>query len=101
MGKDIKKGLFVKLHAKPGKEAELAKLLQSGLALVEAESGTVHWYAVKFDERTYGIFDVFADDAGRDAHLNGRLAAALIGKAGELLSQSPNIEKHDVVAVKS
>jgi quinol monooxygenase YgiN len=97
----VKLGLYVRLHAKPGKEAELAKLLESALELARAETATPIWFAVRFDPKTFAIFDAFADEAGRQAHLNGRIAAALKAKAGELLAEPPNIEGWDALAVKT
>jgi len=96
----VKVGLFVKLHAKPGKEAEVGGLLEGALALANQEAGTIVWFAVRFGPSTFGVFDAFADDAGRKAHLGGRIAAALMAKAGELLAEPPNIEPHDVIAAK-
>jgi quinol monooxygenase YgiN len=96
----VKVGLFVRLHAKAGKEAELAKLLEGGLSIVQEEGETPLWFAVKFDSRTFAIFDAFNTEAGRQAHLSGRLAAALMAKASDLLAQPPNIEKVDVLASK-
>ena len=97
----VSKGLFVKLIAKPGKEAAVEEFLNSGLALVNEEPLTVTWYAVKFSENTFGIFDTFAGDEGRDAHLNGKVAAALMANAAELLLEGPSIEKIDILASKS
>jgi quinol monooxygenase YgiN len=94
------KALWVVLEAKPGKEAEVEKFLQAGQGLVEAEPKTVSWFAIKIGSSRYGIFDTFADDSGRDAHLNGKVAQALMEKAGELLAKSPSIEKIDVIASK-
>lgn len=96
----IKKGLFVKLIAKPGKEAEVEAFLDSGLGLVNDEPLTVTWYAVRFDETTFGIFDTFDSDEGRDAHLNGNVAKALMANAAELFLEGPTIEKIDIIAVK-
>ncbi len=96
----VKVGLFVRLIAKPGKEHEVAEMLKGGLALMQAEPATAHWYAVRSDPHTFAIFDVFADEAGRDAHLAGRLAAALMAKASDLLASPPNIEKYDILAAK-
>ena len=67
----MKLGLFVKLVAKPGKELEVEPFLRSGLAIVQDEPGTLQWYAVKFDSRTFAIFDTFGDEKGRNAHLTG------------------------------
>lgn len=96
----VKKALFVKLKAKSGKEAEVEAFLNSGLGLVEEEPLTVDWYALKFDDSTFGIFDTFDGEEGRDAHLNGKVAAALMANAAELLAESPTIEKVDLLAVK-
>ncbi|HEY3594953.1 MAG TPA: antibiotic biosynthesis monooxygenase [Polyangiaceae bacterium] len=97
----VKLGLFVRLRAKPGKENELAKLLEGGLEIVQQERGTPLWFALRFDASTFGIFDAFADEPARQAHLQGRLAAALMAKASELLAETPNIEKIDLLAVKA
>lgn len=93
-------GLFVKLHAKPGKEKEVADFIKGALPLANAEPGTTVWFALQFDKSTFGIFDAMPDDAGRQAHLNGEIAKALMAKAGELLASAPNIEKLDVLAAK-
>ena len=96
----VTKGILATTVAKPGKEAELAAFLQSALPLAEAEPGTVAWFAIKIDEQTYGIFDVFDDEAGRQAHLAGPIAAALTAKADELLSEPPTLKTIDVIAAK-
>lgn len=95
-----KKALFVKLVAKAGKEADVEAFLNSGLALVNEEPLTVTWYAVKFSANTFGIFDTFDGDEGRDAHLNGKVAEALMANAAALLAEAPSIEKIDVIASK-
>jgi len=92
--------LFVRLEAKPGKEAEVESFLKSGLAIVEEEPATTAWFALRMGPTTFGIFDAFPDEAGRQAHLSGRVAAALMAKAPELLAQAPSIEKVDVLAAK-
>ena len=92
--------LLVRLEAKPGKEAEVESFLNSGLALVEEEPDTVAWFAIRMSESTFGIFDAFPAESGRQAHLSGKVAAALMEKAPELLAQSPAIEKVDVLAAK-
>lgn len=97
----VTKGLAVKLVAKPGKEAEVEAFLNSGLALVNDEPLTATWYAVKFNENTFGIFDTFVSDDGRDAHLNGKVAEALMANAAELLAEPPKIEKIDILAAKT
>jgi quinol monooxygenase YgiN len=96
----VKVGLWVRLDAKPGKEGEVEAFLNSGQAIVEAEPATVAWFAIRLDKSTFGIFDVFPDDAGREAHLNGRVAAALMAKASDLLAKPPSIQKIDVLASK-
>ena len=93
-----KLALWVRLEAKPGKESDVENFLRSGLALVEQEPATLSWYAIRLNASTFGIFDTFADDAGRQAHLSGRVAEALMAKAGELLAKPPSIEKIDVIA---
>jgi len=91
-------GLFVRMEAKPGKEAEVEAFLKSGLALVQEEPETAAWYAIRMGPSTFGIFDAFANDSGRQAHLSGKVAAALMQKAPDLFSQPPAIEKVDVLA---
>lgn len=95
-----KLALFVRLHAKPGQEKTLADFLAGALPLANAEAGTTSWFALKFDESTYGIFDTFDDDGGRQAHLGGPIAAALMANAEALLSQPPKIEMVDLLAAK-
>jgi quinol monooxygenase YgiN len=92
--------LLVRLEAKPGKEAEIEQFLRGGLSIAQEEAGTTTWFALKLGPSTFGIFDTFVDEAGRDAHLSGRLAAALMQKAPELLAQPPTIEKVGVLAAK-
>jgi quinol monooxygenase YgiN len=93
-------GLLVRLIAKPGNEAEVASFLEGALPLVEAEPDTVAWFAIRLGPSEFGIFDVFPDDAGRQAHLAGRVAEALMARAGDLLEQPPAIEPLDVLAAK-
>jgi len=96
----MKLGIVALLEAKPGKEAALSDLLKSAQALAVQESGTVVWYAFQSGPHSFGIFDAFADEAGRTAHLEGRIAAALLGRADELLASPPDIRKVDLLAVK-
>ncbi len=96
----IKTGLLVRLEAKPGKEEEVAQFLSGALPLAEQEPATKAWFAIRLGPSTFGIFDVFPDEAGREAHLSGPIAAALMQKASELLSAPPTIEKVDVLAAK-
>jgi len=96
----VTKGLLVTLQAKPGKEADVEEFLNGGLAIVQGEPATIAWFAIRMGPSTFGIFDVFPDEAGRQAHLNGQVAAALMGRADELFSQAPAIEQLDVLAAK-
>ena len=96
----VKVALLVRLEAKPGKEKDLEAFLKSALPLANQESFTPVWFALKIGPSTFGIFDAFADDSGRQSHLTGQIAAALMAKAGELLNEAPRIEKVDVLAVK-
>jgi quinol monooxygenase YgiN len=96
----VKVALFVRLEAKPGKEKEVENFLLSGLSIVQAEPATTAWFGLRLGPSTFGIFDAFPDEAGRQAHLTGRVAAALMVKAGELLAAPPSIEKVDVLAAK-
>ena len=95
-----KYALYVPLEAKPGKEKEVAEFLKSALPLVDAEPGTISWFAMQNGPSSFAIFDTFNDEAGRDAHLNGKVAAALMAKAGELLAKPPTIHKIDILARK-
>ena len=92
--------LLVRLEARPGKESDVESFLKSGLALVEDEPDTIAWFAIRLGKSTFGIFDAFPDESGRQAHLAGRVAEALMAKADELFSQPPSIEKVDVLAAK-
>src|SRR6185503_16549750 len=96
----VKEALWVVLEAKPGKEKELENFLAGALPLVQAEPATITWYAIRMGPGKFGIFDTFADDAGRDAHLQGKVAAALMAKAPELLAKPPKIEKISILAAK-
>ncbi|MGH8125323.1 MAG: putative quinol monooxygenase [Rhodanobacteraceae bacterium] len=96
----IKTALFVRLEAKPGKEKEVETFLIDGLPLVMQEPATTAWFGLQLGPSTFGIFDAFPDEAGREAHLSGKVAAALMKKAGELFSKPPSIEKVDVLASK-
>ncbi|OLL28781.1 antibiotic biosynthesis monooxygenase [Burkholderia sp. SRS-W-2-2016] len=95
-----KPALYVRLEAKPGKEKEVETFLLGALPLVEQEPATVTWFALMLEPSIYAIFDTFDDEAGRDAHLQGKVAAALMAKAGDLLATPPNIVKLDVLAAK-
>jgi quinol monooxygenase YgiN len=92
--------LLVRLEAKPGKEADVERFLRSGLSLVQEELATTAWFAIRMGPSTFGIFDAFPDESGREAHLSGRIAAALAEKASELFAKPPTIEKVDILAAK-
>ena len=96
----VTRGLLARLDVKPGKDADVEAFLRSALPLVRQEPGTTAWFAIRFGRSEYGIFDVFPDDAARDAHLNGAVASALMGKADELFTAPPRIQKLDVIASK-
>ena len=93
-------GLMVRLEAQPGMEEEVERFLRHGLVIAEQEPGTIAWFGIRLGPSTFGIFDAFRDDAGRQAHLLGRLASALIAKAPDLFTGPPSIEMAEVVAAK-
>jgi quinol monooxygenase YgiN len=97
----VTKALFVQLVAKPGKESDVETFLKGGLAIVESEPATTAWFALRLGPSTFGIFDVFPNEEGRQAHLSGRVAAALKSQeTAALFAEPPTIEKLDVLAAK-
>ena|SRR6187402_1108564 len=96
----VKLALLARLEAKPGKEQEVADFIKSALPLAEQEPATVSWYALQLGPSTFGIFDTFETEEGRQAHLGGEIAKALMANAPELLAEPPIIEKVDLLAVK-
>lgn len=96
----IDRGLLAVLNAKPGKGDELGALLRQSRALAVEEEGTVNWYAFRLDEHTYGIFDTFETEEARQAHVHGRIPAALADAGPDLLAADPDIRPIDVLAVK-
>jgi quinol monooxygenase YgiN len=96
-----KLALFVRLEAKPGKEAEVVKFLETGLALVRQEPTTPIWFALRLAPSTFGIFDAFHDEDDRKRHLSGPIAQALMAAAPELLARPPTIEQVDVLGLKN
>jgi len=96
----VKLALFVRLEARPGKEEDVRRFLLGALPLVEQEPATAAWFGLRLGPSTFGIFDAFPDEAGRQAHLAGQVAAALMARASELFSSPPSIEKIDVLAAK-
>jgi quinol monooxygenase YgiN len=96
----VKVSFLARVVAKPGKEEEVAQFLAGALPLAQAERATVVWFAFRLSKNEFGIFDAFPDEAGRKAHLNGPIAAALMAKAGELFAEPPRIDPVDVLAAK-
>ena len=96
----LKLGLFVRLEAKPGKEKDVAAFLKQGLQMAQQEATTPLWFALRLGPSTFGVFDAFPDESGRQAHLNGAIAKALFANAPDLLSAPPSIEKHEVLGAK-
>jgi quinol monooxygenase YgiN len=97
----IKLALFARLEAKPGKEADVAKFLEAGLQMARDEATTPAWFALRLSPTTFGVFDAFHDEAGRQAHLSGPIAQALMAQAPELFAAPPSIEKIEVLGLKN
>ena len=95
-----KLALLARLEAKPGKEKEVADFIKGALALAQNEPDTIRWYALQIGPSTFGIFDTFEHEGGRQAHLGGQIAKALMARASELLSAAPQIETVSLLAVK-
>jgi quinol monooxygenase YgiN len=96
----VKVGLLVRLEAKPGKETEVENFLRAGLPIIEEEPETTVWFAIRLGPATFGIFDAFSNEEGRQAHLSGRVAGALKAQAAELFAAPPRIEQVDILAAK-
>ena len=96
----VKVALFVRLQAKPGREADVISFLEKRLALANQETTTPIWFALRLGPSTFGIFDAFADEAGRSAHLIGQIAAALMTNAADLLAENPQIDHVDILGAK-
>lgn len=96
----VRVALLVRLVAKPGKEEEVSAFLRDALPLAIAEPATIAWFALRLGPSTFGIFDAFPDDAGRQAHVTGVIADALRAKARDLLAERPTVEEADILAVK-
>jgi len=97
----VKLALFARLEAKPGKEQEVARFLDTGLLLANQETTTPIWFALRLSTTTFGIFDAFEDERARQAHLQGPIAQALMAKAGELLAHPPTIEPCEILGLKN
>jgi quinol monooxygenase YgiN len=93
-------GLFVRLEAKPGKEEEVAAFLMQGLQMANQEATTPLWFALRFGPSTFGVFDAFPDESGRQAHLNGPIAKALMANASTLFAVPPSIETTEILGAK-
>ncbi len=96
----VNKGLLIRLEAQPGKERDVASFLEQGLPIVQEEPATTAWFGVRMGPSSYGIVDYFPDEAGREAHLNGRVAQAMTQRAAALFATPPTIEQLDVLASK-
>jgi quinol monooxygenase YgiN len=96
----VKYALLARVEAKPGKESDVENFLKSALPLAQQEPATRQWFAWKIDSKTFGIFDTFDDEPGREAHLKGEIAKALMANAEALLAKPPVIEKLEVLAAK-
>ena len=96
----VQLAIWAQLEAKPGKENDVEQFLKSTQPLAEREAGTISWYAIKMGPGKYGIFDTFADESGRNAHLNGDIAKALFAKADDLFAKPPEIVKPEILASK-
>ena len=95
-----KHALYVQLEAKPGKEQEVANFLSNARTMVSDEPDTTAWFAIRMGPRTFGIFDAFANERGREAHLQGKLAKQITSKAPELFTKTPEIQQVEVLADK-
>jgi quinol monooxygenase YgiN len=97
----IEKALFVRLEAKPGKEQAVADFLAAGLQMTNQEANTPIWFALKLSPTTFGVFDAFASEGDRQAHLHGDMAGALMARASEMLASAPSVEQIDVLGMKN
>ena len=97
----IKLALFARFEAKPGKEDDVAAFLQTGLQLANEEAGTPIWFALRLSHSVFGVFDAFHDEAGREAHLTGEIAKALMANAEALFVTPPVIDRLDVLCLKN
>ena len=96
----VQVALLIRLQAKPGREGDVESLLRSGLPLVQAEPSTTAWFGIRLGPSIFGILGAFPDESGRQAHLAGKVVAALMARASEILAEPPVIEKADVLAAK-
>ena len=97
---NYKLALFVRLEAKPGKENDVARFLQQGVEMAKQEPTTLQWFSLRLGPSTFGVFDMFAHEDGRQTHLTGPIAKALFAKAPELFSKPPTIEPIEILGAK-
>ena len=97
----IKLAFFARFEAKPGKEEEVAKFLEMARDMAKKEPTTINWYAFRLSHNTFGVFDTFDDEEGRQKHLNGPIGQALMAKAPELFSSPPSIQPVDLLGSKN
>jgi quinol monooxygenase YgiN len=97
----VKLAFLARFEAKPGKEEEVAKFLALALDMAKKEHTTINWYALRLSQNTFGVFDTFSDEEGRQKHLNGPIGQALMAKAPELFSSQPSIVPVDVLGAKT
>jgi len=95
-----KYGLLATVKAKPGKESDVASFLKEAVKLAKKEEKTITWYSFQISENSFGIFDTFENEDGREAHLNGAIAEKLMANADKLLAEQPEIKKIDILASK-
>lgn len=93
-----KLGLLITLRAKDGRELELLNFLNEAVNLARREEKTITWYSFRIDRLTFGVFDTFENESGRDAHLNGTIVGTIMEKASDLLSEAPEVEKVDILS---
>jgi quinol monooxygenase YgiN len=96
----VSHGLIVRLQARHGRETQLEEFLVNAVDAVRGEPATLAWFGLRFGRGEYGIFDAFPNEAGRDAHLNGAVAAGLMGEGKQLLEGEPRIQKVGILASK-
>jgi quinol monooxygenase YgiN len=97
----MKIGLLARIEAKPEYAEQVEKMLTDAVALAEHEQYTITWYSFRQDATTFGVFDTFNDEDGRNGHLQGQIAAALMGAAETMLSSAPVITPVDLLSVKA
>ncbi|WP_225848101.1 putative quinol monooxygenase [Streptomyces sp. HPF1205] len=92
-------GLHIRIEAKPDRAADVEAVLRSALDQVREEEATAVWVAARLGPTTFAVFDAFADEAGRRAHLDA-YGGALREAAGELFARPPAVEFADILCAK-